>query len=55
MDCSIEKKENELLERRATKMIRGVEYLSYKELGLFSLKKTEKNHISADKYFKGKF
>jgi len=43
------KKEKELLERvqrRAAKMIRGMEHLSYKEkpreLGLFSLKKTER-------------
>lgn len=58
MDCNIDKKEKELLEgvqRRATKMIRGLEYLSYKELGLFNLEKAGKDCISAHKYLKGKF
>lgn len=55
-DCSVEKKEKELLERfqrRATKMIRGLEYLSYKELGLFNLEKTGKDCMGEEKYLKG--
>lgn len=58
MDCSIVKKEKELLERvqrRVTKMIRGLDYLSYEELGLFNLEKTGKDGISAHRYLKGEF
>lgn len=37
-------------------MIRGLEYVPYKELGLFNLEKTEKDRISAESgYLKGEF
>lgn len=52
MDYSIEKELLEGVQGRATKMIRGLEYLSYKELGLFNLEKAGMDHISAHKCLK---
>lgn len=45
----------ERVQRRATQVIRVLEYLSCEELGLFNLEKTGKDRISAHKYLKGEF